>query len=85
MKTDLESSSNEELTTIDLDLDEEAMLIATIIMNEGRRREREEIVAALMTKYDESCCCDSSSFGEHYLAHRQPDNLIDLINSREIK
>lgn len=78
-------TNNENLVTMELDLDEDAMLIANIIINEGRRREREEIIAALMTKYDESCCCDSSSFGEHYLAHRQPDNLIDLINSREIK
>lgn len=76
--------SNEELTTIELDLDEEAQLIANILISEGRRREREEIVEALMSLYDSSCCCDSSSFGEHYLAERQPDNLIKLINQRKI-
>jgi hypothetical protein len=77
--------SNEELTTIELDLDEEAQLIANILISEGRRREREEVIELLMSKYEELCCCDSASFGSHYLADCQPDNLIKLINQREIK
>jgi hypothetical protein len=77
--------SNEELTSIELDLDEESQLIANILISEGRRREREEIVELLMSKYEELCCCDSASFGSHYLADCQPDNLVKLINQREIK
>lgn len=51
---------------------------------EGRRREREEIIQALMGMYNVDCCCDTASFGDHYLAHKQYDNLIDLINKRKI-
>lgn len=69
---------------MELDLDDNSMFIINLIINEGRRREREEIIAALMGKYDESCCCDTARFGEHYLAHKQPDNLINLINQRKI-
>lgn len=80
------SAINDELlTTIELDnLKPAEELVINIILNEGRRREREEIIADLMKKYDESCCCDTARFGEHYLAHKQPDNLINLINSRRI-
>lgn len=80
----LDLSADEELVTMELDLDDNSMFIINLIINEGRRREREEIIAALMGKYDESCCCDTARFGEHYLAHKQPDNLINLINSRKI-
>jgi hypothetical protein len=76
--------SDEGLTTIELDLDEEAQLIANILINEGRRREREEIVEALMRLDEAGCCCDSATFGDHYLSDKQPDNLISLINSRKI-
>ena len=82
----LESSSDEELTTIELEIENETQeLIINVIMNEGRRREREEIIESLMTLYNIDCCCDSASFGDHYLAHVQPDNLIDLIKSRKIQ
>jgi hypothetical protein len=84
MKTGSESSFKEELTTIELDLTEEAELVANMFINEGRRREREEIVELLMAKYDELCCCDSASFGSHYLADCQPDNLIKLISNRPV-
>lgn len=80
----LDLSADEELVTMELDLDDNSMFIINLIINEGRRREREEIIAALMGKYDESCCCDTARFGEHYLAHKQPDNLINLINQRKI-
>ena len=80
----LDLSADEELVTMELDLDDDSMFIINLIINEGRRREREEIIAALMGKYDESCCCDTARFGEHYLAHKQPDNLINLINQRKI-
>ena len=80
----LDLSADEELVTLELDLDDNYMFVINLIINEGRRREREEIIAALMGKYDESCCCDTARFGEHYLAHKQPDNLINLINQRRI-
>lgn len=80
----LDLSADEELVTLELDLDDNYMFVINLIINEGRRREREEIVEALMGKYDESCCCDTARFGEHYLAHKQPDNLINLINQRRI-
>ena len=73
------------LTTIELeDLTPDQELIINIIINEGRRREREEIIASLKSRWNESCCCDEASFGDHYLAEQQPDNLIKLINEREI-
>ena len=85
MKTVSESSSNEELTTIELEpQDDFQALVMNIFINEGRRREREEIIAALMELYDVDCCCDSSSFGEHYLSERQPDSIIKMIKQRKI-
>ena len=73
------------LTTIELDgLTPAEELVINVIINEGRRREREEIIESLMTLYNIDCCCDSASFGDHYLSHVQPDNLIDLIKSRKI-
>ena len=69
---------------MELDLNDKEMFIANLFISEGRRREREEIIAALMELYDIDCCCDSSSFGEHYLSDRQPDNLIKMINQRKI-
>ena len=73
------------LTTIELDgLSPAEELVINILINEGRRREREEIIESLMTLYNIDCCCDSASFGDHYLSHVQPDNLIDLIKSRKI-
>lgn len=79
------SMRDEELVTMDLELDEFQEMIANIFINEGRRREREEVIEILMSRYDESCCCDSARFGDHYLSHRQPDNFIDAINSRPIE
>lgn len=46
---------------------------------QGREDREAEIIAKLMTLYDISCCCDTSSFGNHYLSCKQPDNLIDFI------
>ena len=83
MATDL--FSNENLTTIEIEPEDETQeLVMNIFINEGRRREREEVVELLMTKYNELCCCDSASFGSHYLANCQPDNLIKLISERKI-
>ena len=84
MKTGSESSFKEELTTLELDLTDEAELVANMFINEGRRREREEIIEYLMSTYDHGCCCDSASFGEHYLSERQPDSIIKMIKSRKI-
>lgn len=74
------------LTTIELDnLTAAEELVIDILINEGRRREREEIIAELIRELsDVSCCCDTASFGTHYLAHNQPDNIIDLIKRRKI-
>jgi hypothetical protein len=75
----------EELVTIEIEPEDELQsLVMNIFINEGRRREREEIVAALMSLDEAGCCCDSATFGDHYLSPKQPDNLIKLINSREI-
>ena len=83
MATDL--FSNENLPTIEIEPEDETQeLVMNIFINEGRRREREEVVELLMTKYNELCCCDSASFGSHYLANCQPDNLIKLISERKI-
>jgi hypothetical protein len=83
MATDL--FSNENLTTIEIEPEDETQeLVMNIFINEGRRREREEVVELLMAKYNELCCCDSASFGNHYLANCQPDNLIKLISERKI-
>ena len=77
--------SNEELTTLEIEpKDATQELVMNIFINEGRRREREEIAELLMSKYDELCCCDSASFGSHYLADCQPDNLIKLISNRPV-
>lgn len=76
---------DEELTTIELDnLTELDQLIINMFINEGRRREREEIIADLMKMYHVDCCCDTAYFGDHYLSHKQPDNIIDLIKKRKI-
>lgn len=76
---------DELLTTIELDnLTPAEELVINVILNEGRRREREEIIEQLMSLYDITCCCDTAAFGTHYLAHNQPDNIIDLIKRRKI-
>lgn len=75
-------TNDENLVTLELDTTPEEKFIIDIVINEGRRREREEIIAQLMEHYNESCCCDTAVFGEHYLSHRQPDNLIDMIRNR---
>lgn len=75
----------EELVSLELDLNEEATFIANLFIDEGRRREREEIIEALMTLKNVSCCCDTATFGDHYLSHWQSDNLIDLIKTRVCK
>lgn len=80
----LDLSADEELVTMELDLNDKEMFIANLFISEGRRREREEIIEALMEKFGESCCCDTARFGDHYLSQKQPDNLINLINSRKI-
>lgn len=46
---------------------------------QGREDMAEEIITKLMTLYNITCCCDSATFGDHYLSHKQPDNLIDMI------
>ena len=78
-------TNDKDLVTLEIEPEDEIQeLVINLFINEGRRREREEIISALMTRYDEGCCCDTSTFGDHYLADRQPDNLIKLINEREI-
>jgi hypothetical protein len=85
MKTDLDSSSEEELTVLELDLPEDVQLVANMFINEGRRREREDIIESVIAEmYDVLCCCDTSTFGDHYLSPKQADNIIDLIKSRKI-
>lgn len=75
----------EELVRLELDLDDEATFVANLFIDEGRRREREEIIATLIKELgDVSCCCDTATFGAHYLAHNQSDNIIDLIKNRKI-
>lgn len=69
-----------EYVTLELDnLTEREMFIIDIFIREGRLREQERIIAKLNTLYDITCCCDSAKFGDHYLSHQQPDNLIDFI------
>ena len=85
MKTVSASSSDEELTTIEVEPEDDLqLLVMNIFINEGRRREREEIIEYLMSLYDHGCCCDSASFGDHYLSERQPDSIIKMIKSRKI-
>lgn len=66
-------------STVELELTEDEAKIFEIILNEGRLQEQERIIAKLMTLYNITCCCDSATFGDHYLSHKQPDNLIDFI------
>ena len=61
------------------DLTDDETMIINIFINEGRIREQERIIAKLQTLYGITCCCDSATFGDHYLSHKQPDNLIDFI------
>ena len=68
-----------EYTTIDLDFTSDQMLVVGLLLREGMLREQERIIAKLNTLYDITCCCDTATFGAHYLAHKQPDNLIDFI------
>lgn len=60
-------------------------LVMNIFINEGRLREQEEIIELLKGMWNVSCCCDTDTFGNHYLASNQPDNIIDMIRNREIK
>lgn len=60
-------------------------IVINAFINEGRLREQEEIIELLMGMYNVTCCCDTASFGDHYLAHNQPDNIIDMIKNREFK
>jgi hypothetical protein len=49
-------------------------------LHKAQQEKVEEIVKLLKREmYDISCCCDTASFGDHYLSHMQPDNLINLI------
>lgn len=73
------SATETKYTTIELDLPPAAQIIADALIREGELREQERIIEKLKTLWDVTCCCDSSSFGEHYLSHRQGDNLIDFI------
>ena len=61
------------------DMTDDQVMIFNLIIREGMLREQERIIAKLNTLYDITCCCDTSSFGNHYLSHQQPDNLIDFI------
>jgi hypothetical protein len=70
---------SEDYQTIELDLTEDEAKVFNIILREGMMQEQERIIAKLKTLYDITCCCDSATFGAHYLAHKQPDNLIDFI------
>ena len=74
------SATETKYEIIELDdlTDDEAMII-NIFIREGMLREQERIIAKLKTLYNIDCCCDSASFGDHYLSHQQPDNLIDFI------
>ena len=63
------------------DLTSDEAMIINIFINEGRLREQERIIAKLQTLYNITCCCDSATFGDHYLSHKQPDNLIDFIKA----
>lgn len=73
------TATETEYTTIGLDLPPAAKIIADALIREGAMREQERIIEKLKTLWDVTCCCDSSSFGEHYLSHRQGDNLIKFI------
>lgn len=76
------SVTETEYVTLELDnLTEREMFIIDIFIREGRLREQERIIAKLNTLYDITCCCDSDTFGNHYLSHKQPDNLIDFIKA----
>jgi hypothetical protein len=61
------------------DLTDDQAMIVNIFIREGMLREQERIIAKLNTLSDITCCCDTSTFGNHYLSHQQPDNLIDFI------
>ena len=58
-------------------------VIVTVTNSEylrGRQEREDEIINLLINKlYHIDCCCDSAYFGDHYLSHKQPDNIIDLI------
>lgn len=71
----------DETINVDISAKSDPALLASIFIREGRMRERERIVQLLMTRYEDGCCCDSAAFGDHYLSHKQPDNLIDMILS----
>lgn len=64
------------------DLTDDETMIINIFIREGMLREQERIIAKLNTLYNTTCCCDSATFGDHYLSHRQPDNLIDFIKEQ---
>lgn len=69
-----------EYVTLELDnITEREAFIIDVFIREGRLREQERIIAKLNTLYNITCCCDSATFGDHYLSHKQPDNLIDFI------
>ena len=71
-----------EYVTLELDnITEREAFIIDIFIREGRLREQERIIAKLNTLYNITCCCDSATFGDHYLSHKQPDNLIDFIKA----
>ena len=63
------------------DMSEDQVLIFNLIIREGMLREQERIIAKLQTLHNITCCCDSATFGDHYLSHKQPDNLIDFIKA----
>lgn len=73
-----------EILEIEPETDMQA-LVMNLFINEGRLREQEEIIELLMQMKNVTCCCDTATFGDHYLAHNQPDNIIDMIRNREIK
>ncbi len=61
------------------DMTDDQVMIFNLIIREGMLREQERIIAKLKTLYNIDCCCDTAKFGDHYLSHQQPDNLIDFI------
>ena len=63
------------------DMTDDQVMIFNLIIREGMIREQERIIAKLNTLYNITCCCDSATFGDHYLSHKQPDNLIDFIKA----
>ena len=71
---------SEKYIDVEIDLEPEYEAILRGIVRGAKDEERTRIIQLLIKNlYNTSCCCDTASFGDHYLSHKQPDNLIDLI------